>query len=490
MPVEPNEEERWVAGTKIVLLRRIRRWNQTQLAEASVADKSQVSRYESGVDLPREQALERFAEAADVPLTLLDLMDPFLRTLWRAGKAGPSNSTFEVGQGHGLEGALSALPAILDRATALVQAELTLASSSSVALPEHSPDQVEVLWTQLKTYGPRTQRLLVEGAEAYRSWRLCVRICTESERRAVEDPLEAIELAELALFVAEHVPGSPAWRSCLQGYAWIFIGNAQRVASRLSAAERAFARGWQFWNAGENQANLLDLGYLLDVEASLRRDQRRFAEALALHDRALHQGRSETVATILLNKAFTLQEAGRPEEAVEVLAVAGKHLDRESDPRLFCVLLFNQAVILLRTGRASEATALIGDIRSLAEASGKALDLIRLRWLEGELAATREGWEEALAALHEVQSFFLERDLAYDYALVSMDLALIYGRLGHFTEIRELANQIIDIFQRQGVGREALAAIALLRDAAEKEAITAELVGSLRERLLKARRMG
>lgn len=487
MLVEPNEEERWVAGTKVVLLRRIRRWNQTQLAEASGTDKSQVSRYEAGIDLPREQALERFADAADVPFALLDFMDPFLRALWRAGDGGPPGPGVEVRLGP--QEMLSGFPAIVDRATALVQAELTLASPSSGS-PEHCSDQVEALWAQLKQYGPRTQRLLVEGAEAYRNWRLCVRICTESERRAADDPLKAIEVAELALFVAEHVPGPPAWRLCLQGYVWIFIGNAQRVASRLSAAERAIARGWQLWNAGEDPTERLDVGYLLDLEASFRRDQRRFAEALELHDRALQKARREATAAILLNKAFTLQEAGKSEEALRVLAEAGRHLDQQRNPRLFCVLRFNQAVILLRTGRASEAAPLVSEVRILAASSGKSLDLIRLRWLEGELAAAREEWEEALAALREARSSFLECGLFYDCALVSLDLALHYGKLNRFSDVRNLASEILAIFKKQGIGREALATMILFKDVAEKEAITAEVVASLRERLLKARRAG
>lgn len=53
----PSDDEltRWVAGTKIVLLRRLRRWNQAVLAEAADMDPSQISRYETGDELPRSQ---------------------------------------------------------------------------------------------------------------------------------------------------------------------------------------------------------------------------------------------------------------------------------------------------------------------------------------------------------------------------------------------------------------------------------------------------
>ena len=131
----------------------------------------------------------------------------------------------------------------------------------------------------------------------------------------------------------------------------------------------------------------------------------------------------------------------------------------------------------MRTGKASEAAPLVLEVRALAEASGRSLDLGRTRWLEGELAAARDEWEEAFAALHETRSFFLERSLFYDGALVSLDLALHYGKLDRFAE-------------KHGIGREALATMILFKEAAEKEAITAEVVGRLRERLLRARQTG
>ena len=482
MAVAASErEERWIAGTKILLLRRLRRWSQTELARAAGLDQSQVSRYEAGLELPREQTLTRLAEGADVDSAILDLMDSVLRTLWRVGEGTPPAPSLDVGGDLGE--LVAAVSGILDRTAAAVRTELVS------SLPRDlSESEVETHWERLKQYGPQMRRLLIQGAEAYRDWQLCVRVCTESENAAAHDPCEAIELAELAILIAEHVPGSPAWQARIQGRAWMFLGNSKRVVNDYAGADVAFGRGWRLWQAGEDPRGLLDEGYLLDLEASLRREQRRFGEALELHGRALGVARPEAIVAILLNKAVTFQELGESEEALRVLVAASEFIDENRSPRLLCVLRFNQAANLIRLGRGREARPLVAEVRRLVDALGLDIDRIRARWLEGQLAAALEELYEAVDSFEEVRSLFLERNLPYEFALASLDLALVYGRLDRFSEIRILASQLLDIFKKQEIDREALATVVLLNEAAEKEAITAEVVGSLRERLLKARR--
>ena len=478
-----DREERWIAGTKILLLRRLRRWSQTELARAAGLDQSQVSRYEAGLELPREQTLMRLAEGADVDPAIFDLLDSVLRTIWRAGEGTPPAPSLDVGGDLG--DLMAALSGIVDRASAVVCTEL--ASSSPRDLSE---SEVEALWERLKQYGPQLRRLLVQGAEAYRDWQFCVRVCAESESAAAHDPFEAIELAELAIFIAEHVHGSPAWRARVQGRAWMFLGNAKRVVNDYVSAERAFGRGRKLWESGEDPRGLLDESDLLDLEASLRREQRRFREALDLHNRALRVARPGATGAILLNKAATFQEQGESEEALRVLAAASELIDGNRTPRLLSVLRFNQAANLIRLGRGSEARSLVGEVSRLVDGLANSIDRIRVRWLEGELAAAFEEWDEAVEAFDEVRSLFLEKNLPYEFALASLDLALVYGRLSRFSEIRALASQILDTFKRQRIDREALATMILFKKAAEKEAITAEVVGNLRERLLRARKPG
>ncbi len=70
---------------------------------------------------------------------------------------------------------------------------------------------------------------------------------------------------------------------------------------------------------------------------------------------------------------------------------------------------------------------------------------------------------------------FARRELTYDYALVSLELALILLAQGRTGETRTLAEEMLRIFQAQKVEREALAALQLFCNAAKREAATIEL---------------
>ena len=68
---------------KIVVrvLRSIRGWNQTALAQASGIDKSLISRYEAGKQAPSRRNLERIATAVGTPLALVEPMIPVVRRI-------------------------------------------------------------------------------------------------------------------------------------------------------------------------------------------------------------------------------------------------------------------------------------------------------------------------------------------------------------------------------------------------------------------------
>jgi len=81
----------------------------------------------------------------------------------------------------------------------------------------------------------------------------------------------------------------------------------------------------------------------------------------------------------------------------------------------------------------------------------------------------------------------LARDIGYDAALASLDLAKLYLQLGRTAEVKHLARQMVTVFQEQGVHREALAAVRLFQEAAERERASVELVRRLADYLRRAR---
>jgi hypothetical protein len=82
-------------------------------------------------------------------------------------------------------------------------------------------------------------------------------------------------------------PGRKEWRLRVRGFATAHAANALRVAGELKAADALMEEAKRLWHAGSDPDAVLDPGRLLDLEASLRRDQRRFEETLTLLDEAL-----------------------------------------------------------------------------------------------------------------------------------------------------------------------------------------------------------
>jgi tetratricopeptide (TPR) repeat protein len=345
---------------------------------------------------------------------------------------------------------------------------------------------------ELLTESEADRRVLIEGAPEYQHWGLAFVLCADSEAAAPRKPSRALELAELALLVARNValdvPGSEGFRSRLEGWCTGFVANAQKVAGGdLPVVEKTFACAWSLWRAGDDPAGLLSEAYLLDMEASLRRAQRRLPLALKLHEDALKLAWPEEVGIILLNQAVTRKESDDPEGALRSLERAAQVIDGDRQPRLRCVLLFNRASSLILLGRAKEAVPLVEEVWRLAERLRNETDLIKTLWLDGKCLAGLGRREEALIKLEQVRHELEEREQPFDYGLASLDVALLYREEGRFPEIKALAAEMLGIFKAQEVHREAIAAVILFQEAAGNERVTVELIRQLQDYLEKAR---
>jgi tetratricopeptide (TPR) repeat protein len=330
------------------------------------------------------------------------------------------------------------------------------------------------------------QWFLVENAAEFQCWGVAVRLAEASEATAAHDTGRALQLARLARRVAELADLGSAFRPGLEGYLDAFFANTLRVGSDLPGAKAAFQHAGQLWEeGGAAWAGLLPAWRLPDLEASLCRDQRCWAEALALLDRAQALAPPEDVGRVLLKRSSVLVLLGEGDAAAEALRAAAPMVDGRRDPRLLSVLRFNLAATLVLLERYAEAAALLPEVRELA--LGNELDLVRCRWLEGQVAAGHGRREEARAAFEQVLLEFNRRAIAYDAALVALELSVLYLEEGRTAAVRHLAQGMAWIFDTQGVDEETRKALAVFREAAEREAVTAALARSFRAQLTRAR---
>ncbi|MFP5284755.1 MAG: hypothetical protein ACLGI9_03360, partial [Thermoanaerobaculia bacterium] len=324
------------------------------------------------------------------------------------------------------------------------------------------------LWESLRNL-PHSRRVaLTQAGNPYLSWGFCEFLCKESRSLGTEEANEAVDLAELAVLIADHIADEDSeerWTYQLRAFAWAHLGNARRVQGDLKSAEAAFAMTDEWWAAGEEGTGDA-LGYrpiLLDLKASLRNVQGRRSEALGLLDEAfdLYQllGDTRRAGRVLVNESYVLLEMGDLDHAIPVLQKAEELIDPEREPRLILCARHNLLDNLSKAGRFAEARALLPQVRELSRSAGSQLDRVRLRWVEARIAAGLGEPDEARQAFSEAQRGLLDQHIAYDAALVSLEMATFLLQEGHTAEVRDLAREMIPIFQAQDIHREALAAL-------------------------------
>ncbi len=118
---------------------------------------------------------------------------------------------------------------------------------------------------------------------------------------------------------------------------------------------------------------------------------------------------------------------------------------------------------------------MMDEVREQAIRLGNQLDLVRLSWLGGRIANVRGEAREAEAAFQQVRKDFLALGIAYDTALVSLELAVLYLSQDRTAEVQELTRQLAPVFQAQKVSREVFVTVKLFCEAVEKETITLEM---------------
>ena len=475
-------------GVAITLARSLRGWDKKALADATGLSHSSISRYEMGDTLPSEKAMRRILETVGLPFERLNQILSCVRSC-RASMAGPNRHEAVASLADDF---LASLADLLRSATAsILDGFPGLEESGPWGTVRHplaeDPQQARALWDSLKGRELSEGMALVEQQGEYRNWALCDLLCTESVKAAGDSANRASEWAGLALRVAELVPGEVTWRWRLQGYAWAHVANARRVGGDLPGAEEAFARAGRLWSAGEpGDPGLLDEAQVLSLEASLRTSQCRLAEADALLERALTADRGALRANLFLKRGRLLEWMGDYEGALTVLSQAASLISEKSELRQWFALRFNIAWNLTHVGRYAEAETRLPEVRTLTVRLANELDALRLRWLEGRVTAGLGRTDEALEAFYQVRAGFADRGIAYDAALVTLELAVLHLDQRRTREVKVLARQMAPIFKAQGVHREALAALKLFCEAAEKEAATVELARQIVDFLYRA----
>ncbi len=336
------------------------------------------------------------------------------------------------------------------------------------------------------------RELLLRNSRRFRTWGLLELLIDRSLETSIENSRLGEELGQLALRVADLADTSRYGEGRLQDMrarAWSHIGNALRIQSSFQDADVAFQRGWKHLEHGTG--DLFELALFLDLEASLRRSQYRFPDALRLLKRAiaifLRLRDDHRVGRSLINLSLTFLYSGRSEESIPVLYRAMKLIEPETEPRLLLTAQHNLTAALTNIGRFPEAQRAYRKALPLYHAFPDAWTQNRRMWVEGRIARGLGQVEEAEALFVAARDGFLAEGIPYDTALVALELALLYAEQGRSAELKRLAAELVPVFASRQIHREALVAIGFFQQAVEAERAEVEVVARVEEYLRKAR---
>ena len=493
-------------GRVIALLREALDWTQSDLARESGVKPGSISEYESGKSTPDVATLKRLLEAMRFRWIALDFGRWFVDWLLThcripdgEDSPGPSPTTVSAlaTQLSADVAATNQTAMLLSKLVVMLQEEQKKEGSPSEDANPDVPARdrkaerraAQALWSRIKLLPRKEQEEALRGAPPEAQWAVCELLCLESQRQCGEDPMKAIPLCELALVAADLAEGGERVRAKLRGIAWAHLGNALRARDDLDAAERAFSSADEFWKLGEGVADgLLEEGLIFALKASLRLDQRRFDEAKKLLERAEGLASGPTFRIqVIVSRANLLVEMGNLEEAAALQHGVKESVSPQEEPRLLFAIWQNLADTLSRLERFEEATALLPTARVHLLKAGGELNRVRLLWTEGRITAGLGDVEAGISLLSRVRGEYASRDMAYDVALVSLEMAVLYAGLGRTEQVKNLARHMTPIFRAHAIHREALAALTIFRRAAEQERVTEELAREVLSYLRKAR---
>ena len=323
--------------------------------------------------------------------------------------------------------------------------------------------------------------LTEEEMAELRGWPLVEVLLSLSFEERYRDPGAMLRLALLAKTAAENLDSKdyePEVIADHQARAWAELGNAHRVNDELGEAEAALDVAEERLRQGTG--NLLLLARVADLRASLLNAQRRFSDACELLSGVCELyrkvGDDHLAGRALMSMGIYTNYEGDPRRALGILREGLTLLDRDRDPRLFTSATQSLLEVMVQCGEFRDAAEMLLESGLRQAFAEEPLNLVTLRWMEGQIFAGLGKAGRAESALLEARTGFLGYRKEYKAALVGLDLAAVWLEQGKTEPVKELAADMLATFQRLGIQREALRALDALNRACQKQWVTPGVV--------------
>ncbi len=215
--------------------------------ESGVAN---VAAFENGQRPPSAAQLDQMAGAAGLTPDDCEemLRDYEARVLRNGGTRKPPRRLAAGGVALSLE-------AVID----CYDARIAARDSRLPGLREAQRQEAREAWERLRPLKAfKDLAVVVKRGREYQTWAMVELLCRESEGAA--DAGRAVDLAGLAVTIAEGMRLAEGWGRRVRGYALRHLAAARRRAGLAEDADVAQAEGDRLWEAGWDPEGVLALG--------------------------------------------------------------------------------------------------------------------------------------------------------------------------------------------------------------------------------------
>lgn len=355
---------------------------------------------------------------------------------------------------------------------------LSLRSPVSQASLGAERQLAEVLWNERLRSAEAGQRLLYARTDSnFWCWGLYEKIHNLSKERRKDYPLEALDLAHLALEIAERLPVDrypPSLINDARAAACGTIGNCKRILGDLAGCGEALDLAAEWLEEGTGDP--LEESNLVSLRVSWLAELGRLEEAEELLETALEcarQVRDPQLEGRLLIQMASMAAFHDParglERAYRALALLNPGVDRELD------LIGRYLVMLLHCelGNLQEAKALFNAFSEDFAGQDNAFWRGKLLQFEAAMARKEGDFDRAESLFRKQVDLFGQHDMRLDLTLAALDLAEVLTAKHEFLEAFKILEAVYPILEGWGAGREVLRAWLMVQEAVRVESLEA-----------------
>ena len=325
--------------------------------------------------------------------------------------------------------------------------------------------------------------LLIGNNPNYLSFAIVDLLLERAFELGFSKPADAVELAELAVQISRGLDTEehhgPSVHD-LRALSWATVGNAKRNASDIPGAVEAIDRAKKTLELGTGCDPTR--AKVLFFERIIRSVQGKNQEAMEICDELIaiyrRMGDVHAVGRTRVDRCNAMATQGDTDYRLQrrELQQALLELQEQRGARNVQVAKHCLANVCAMSGDTRKAELLVAELRTDYSTPERAIDLLRLRWVEGNIAKAKLLHSKAVEIFTEVRDEFVERSLGYDAALASLDLSEALFAQGKLAEMKERLVEAIPIFASLGIRREAIAALTFLKKAIDLETVTTTLI--------------